>query len=114
MSETTVVADPLAQRQFAVGQRVRVLPAHPPGHRRTPAYIRGKVGTIERDCGPFLNPEERAYGFDGRPRRQLYRVRFLQIDVWPHYEGTERDALDVEIYEHWLEAADQGQIKDRS
>lgn len=89
--------------RFTAGQRVRVLEAHPPGHRRTPAYVRGRVGVVERDCGAFLNPEERAYGFRGEPRRELYRVRFRQVDVWPTYAGPEHDVLDVEIYEHWLE-----------
>ncbi len=27
-------------------------------HCRTPSYIRGKVGIIERICGEFPNPEE--------------------------------------------------------
>ncbi len=29
-------------------QIVRVKPLMPPGHVRTPAYLRGKVGVIER------------------------------------------------------------------
>jgi nitrile hydratase subunit beta len=91
--------------RFTAGQRVRVLEAHPPGHRRTPEYVRGRVGVVERDCGAFLNPEERAYGFQGEPRRELYRVRFRQVDVWPAYDGPEHDVLDVEIYDHWLEPA---------
>jgi nitrile hydratase len=92
-------------RRFNVGDRVRVKAAHPPGHRRTPHYIRGKPGVIERVCGAFANPEELAYGFDGEPKRVLYRVRFRQRDVWPDYAGPERDYLELEIYEHWLEAA---------
>jgi hypothetical protein len=90
-------------RRFNVGERVRVKRAFPPGHRRTPYYIRGKQGVIERVCGAFANPEELAYGFDGRPERVLYRVQFQQRDVWPHYGGPERDRIEMEIYEHWLE-----------
>jgi hypothetical protein len=30
-----------------------------PGHVRTPSYVCGRVGTIERYCGLFENPEER-------------------------------------------------------
>ena len=92
-------------RRFNVGERVRVKRAFPPGHRRTPFYIRGKSGIIERVCGSFPNPEELAYGFSGEPKRVLYRVRFAQADVWPDYRGAERDALEMEIYEHWLEPA---------
>ena len=87
---------------FAPGDVVRVASAHPPGHRRTPFYVRGKRGIIERVCGDFANPEELAYGFSGRPKRTLYRVRFRQNDVWPHYSGAENDALLVDLYEHWL------------
>jgi nitrile hydratase subunit beta len=92
-----------AARRLNVGDRVRVKRSFPPGHRRTPHYIRGKHGVVERVCGAFPNPEELAYGFDGEPKRVLYRVRFSQKDVWPDYGGSERDGLDMEIYEHWLE-----------
>jgi len=96
---------PAPQRRFEVGDRVRVKQADPPGHRRTPSYIRGKEGAIERVCGAFPNPEELAYGFDGEPRRVLYRVRFPQHHVWQDYKGTEQDVIELEIYEHWLEPA---------
>ena len=86
------------------GSVVRVRAIFPPGHVRTPYYIRGKTGVIERACGEFPNPEELAYGRAGRPHQPLYRVRFRQRDVWPEYEGAEGDTLDVEIYAHWLEA----------
>ena len=92
-------------RRFNVGDRVRVKRSFPPGHRRTPHYIRGKQGVVERVCGAFPNPEELAYGFDGEPKRVLYRVRFKQTEVWPDYAGPERDWIEIEIYEHWLEKA---------
>ena len=92
-------------RRFNVGDHVVVKDSDPPGHRRTPHYIRGKRGVIERVCGAFPNPEELAYGFNGEPKRVLYRVRFRQRDLWPDYAGPERDALELEIYEHWLEPA---------
>ena len=87
---------------FKQGDPVRVIDSHPPGHRRTPYYIRGKVGEIERVCGEFPNPEELAYGFDGLPKKTLYRVRFRQKDVWSDYSGPTEDTVDVDIYEHWL------------
>ncbi len=91
---------------FEAGAKVKVARANPPGHRRTPYYVRGKTGVIERCCGQFRNPEELGYGFDGEPRKRLYRVRFRQIDVWPAYEGSGEDTVDVDIYEHWLSPAD--------
>ena len=94
---------PAPGHRFNIGDRVRVKPRFPPGHRRTPLYIRGKTGTIERICGAFPNPEELAYGFDGEPKKVLYRVRFSQRDVWAAYQGPDRDIIEMEIYEHWLE-----------
>ncbi|HEY1290077.1 MAG TPA: SH3-like domain-containing protein [Burkholderiales bacterium] len=96
---------PAPERRFNVGDRVRVKRANPPGHRRTPAYIRGKQGQIERVCGRFANPEELAYGFDGEPKRVLYRVQFKQREVWGSYAGSNDDLIELEIYEHWLEPA---------
>ena len=91
--------------RFAPGDRVVVRDADPGGHVRTPAYIRGKPGVVERLCGRFPNPEELAYGRSGLPGVALYRVRFLQREIWPGYQGHAEDSLDVEIFEHWLDAA---------
>jgi nitrile hydratase len=92
--------------RFAIGARVRVRDAHPLGHVRTPAYIRGKRGVIERLCGSYANPEELAYARSGLPRLPLYRVRFRQAEIWPGYAGGAEDTLDVEIYQHWLDVDD--------
>jgi len=89
-----------------VGDRVKVRAAFPIGHVRTPYYIRGKLGVIERLCGAFRNPEERAYARAGLPKQPLYRVRFMQTDVWSDYAGRPKDVIEVEIYQHWLEAAE--------
>jgi nitrile hydratase subunit beta len=74
---------------FAPGDAVRVLKVTPPGHRRTPFYIRGKEGIVERVCGEFGNPEELGYGFDGLPKKRLYRVGFPQKRICgPITRGT--------------------------
>jgi hypothetical protein len=101
------VAEALASR-FRAGDRVAVRTAYPIGHVRTPYYVRGKHGVIERLCGAFPNPEELAYARSGGPAQPLYRVRFLQHDVWPDYAGQSLDVLEVEIYQHWLEAEETG------
>lgn len=95
----------MAEARFTVGQRVRVMKAYPVGHLRTPYYIRGCAGEVERICGAFANPEELSQMRSGEPRVPLYRVRFRQQDVWPDYRGPAADVLEVELYEHWLEAA---------
>ena len=91
-------------RAFATGDRVRVRADNPPGHVRTPSYVRGKPGWIERIHGEFRNPEDLAYGRDGLPRRTLYMVGFRQSDLWGNrYTERSDDTLYVDIYEHWLE-----------
>ena len=96
--------------RYAVGERVRVQDWDPPNaprkpHIRTPFYIRGKTGEIERICGEYRNPEALAYGEDGLPKQPLYRVRFDQAHVWPDYAGPPHDKVEIEIYEHLLEPA---------
>jgi nitrile hydratase len=93
--------------RFRVGDRVKVRAADPPGHVRTPWYIRGREGKVERICGAFANPEELAYNRHGLPKQPLYRVRFRQRQIWPDYRGADADTIDIEIYEHWLEEARQ-------
>ena len=88
---------------FAPSDRVCVRTALPPGHVRTPFYIRGKAGIVERVLGLFRNPEELAYGRGGEPAQPLYRVRFVLREVWPDYAGPADDTVDIEIYQHWLE-----------
>ena len=92
----------VGETQFAPGQEVRVRTGSSPGHQRTPWYLRGKTGVIERICGAFPNPEELAYGRDGLPERVLYRVRFSMDEIWGNGDA---DTLDAEIFEHWLEGA---------
>ncbi len=91
--------------RFRPGDRVAVRRADGPGHIRTPWYVRGHAGVIERLCGAYPNPEELAYARAGLPAQPLYRVRFLQASLWPGYRGSSADTIDVEIYQHWLEPA---------
>jgi len=91
--------------KFRPGDRVKVMKAYPLGHIRTPYYIRGCTGVVERVCGAFPNPEELAQMRSGLPAQPLYRVRFVQSDVWPDYRGGRDDTLDVEIFQHWLDKA---------
>lgn len=91
---------------LAPGAAVRVRDDWPetrgPCHLRTPHYLRGREGTIVRALGRFPNPEDLAFA---RPAalRALYHVAFSQPPLWN--EGRPGDEVVVEIYEHWLEAA---------
>lgn len=88
--------------RFPPGTTVRVREAWPPGHVRTPHYVRGRRGVVLDVAGQFANPEELAYGRDGQPARLLYRVRFEQAELWPDYQGPPADGAVVDLYEHWL------------
>ena len=88
-----------------MSRRVRVRDVHVPGHVRTPAYLRGKTGWIERDLPAFDNPELGAYGLPA-PAVPLYRVRFTMEEVWGAAAERPADTLDAEIFAHWLEPAD--------
>lgn len=86
------------------GAAVRVKADYPetrgPCHIRTPHYLRGRVGVVERHLGDFPNPEDLAFARPA-PRRALFHVRFDQPALWQ--QGTPGDAVMVEIFEHWLE-----------
>ena len=87
---------------LAPGDLVRVRDDYPPGHIRTPVYVRGKIGRVTRSFGAFGNPELLAYRLNG-PQQELYEVRFLQRDLWADYAGPEKDSVDLDLYRHWLE-----------
>ena len=89
--------------RFQPGTKVRVRAAFPPGHVRTPYFLRGLDGVVESLAGEFPNPEELAYGRPGMPPRALYRVVFRQSDLWPAYAGSGADTLIADIFEHWLD-----------
>lgn len=91
--------------RFRPGDRVRIADRMVRGHTRTPTYVKGHEGVIERVCPAFGQPELLAYGGDGKPDRTLYRVRLKQADLWPAYAGGAGDHLEIEIFEHWLEPA---------
>jgi nitrile hydratase beta subunit-like protein len=91
-----------ATGRFKTGDRVKVRFEDCPGHLRTPWYIRGKSGWIERVYGDCLNPELLAFGKDGLPKKTLYLVAFDYGEVFGKPAGG-KDKVLVDIYDHWLE-----------
>ena len=91
---------------FTPGTKVRVRLDWPetrgPCHIRTPHYVRGRPGVIERHLGDYPNPEDLAFA---RPAAltPLYHVRFAPRPFWP--EAAAPDEILVELYAHWLEPA---------
>lgn len=95
--------DAMKPARYAPGDTVRVRADYPPGHVRTPYFIRGHDGVVTSILGTFENPEVLAYGRYGQSAEVLYRVSFEQSKVWPDYDGPAKDTLVVDIYENWLE-----------
>lgn len=87
---------------LAAGQTVRVHRWHPPGHVRTPFYVRGRRGEIVGLAAVHPNPESLAYGGDGLPAEPVYRVRFTHAELWG---GPSHDMTLVDLQESWLEPA---------
>ena len=81
---------------YREGDRGRVAARAHEGHHRTPAYVKGRTGVVERAHGAFANPETRAYGADGLPAVPLYLVRLTGGEV----------TVSVDVFEHWLEPAE--------
>lgn len=98
------MVDAAGAEELRVGDLVVVRNGTPAHHHRTPWFVKGKRGRIASINGPFLDPESRAHGGDGLPKRLLCSVEFRQVDLWDErYRENDRDRLLVDIYEHWLE-----------
>jgi hypothetical protein len=95
-----------AGARYSPGDRVRVRLDWPETgpkrvHIRTPHYLRGRSGVIERVFGTYPNPEALAFGQAGLPAQPLYQVRFAQAPLWA--KAASVDTVVADLYEHWLE-----------
>ena len=96
----------MTAQRFTNGDRVKVAEITGRRHVRTPGYIQGRHGVIERFCGYFPNPEERSIGLTGLPKIALYRVRFSGADLFKELSSAVADSIDVEVFEHGLREAE--------
>ncbi|GII86941.1 hypothetical protein Ssi03_49310 [Sphaerisporangium siamense] len=96
----------MAKPKFDVGDEVRVRNQTSLFHTRTQKYTRGHVGVVSEHRPEWVIPEDEAFGRveDGR-KEPFYVVRFKQTELWPDYTGFERDTLESEFSERWLEPA---------
>ncbi len=81
---------------FAAGQAVRVKNRHPVGHTRAPRYVRGRLGTVDRDHGVFVFADSSGQGLGPKPQH-CYVVRFAARELW----GPEAPANDVVLVDLW-------------
>ena len=89
---------------FSPGDEVVVRADIVTHHHRTPWFIKGKRGRVRAVSGPFHDPETRAHGGSGVPKRLLYQVEFEQSHVWgDSYSEDENDLLLIDVYEQWLQ-----------
>lgn len=95
----------MSEPYYFKGQRVRIADRTPPVHHRVPSYAKGRVGIVERVCGMHPQPEKCIRG-EGKPWQRIYRVCIPQTDLWADYDGSDGDQLEIEVFEHWLEAAE--------
>lgn len=89
--------------KFRCGQTVRAVNAHPEGHTREPRYVRGKLGTIDRDHGVFVFPDTNAH-FLGEKPQHVYSVRFSARELWGT-RAAPRDSVYVDLWDDHLEPA---------
>ncbi len=102
-----MAADGVNPPKFAPYDRVRVHAWRPPGHVRTPSFVRGRIGTVQEVAGAFGNPEELAYGRRGGARLTLYRVLFDRNELWPDDRTERKHSVVLDLYENWLEPAEE-------
>lgn len=103
-AKPATAADGAAFR-FKPGDRIVTRRDIPKGHCRTPYYLRGRPGVIERCVGHFRNPETLAYGKPGLPKAGLYAVRYDLPKLWRGYTGARADTLVADLFEFWLDPA---------
>ena len=92
--------DDVAPR-YHMGDQVRARNIHPKGHTRTPRYVRGRLGVIDRDHGVFIFPDTNAV-FAGKRPQHLYSVCFTAREIW----GTKAvvtDKVYVDMWDEYLE-----------
>mmetsp|Transcript_136046 Transcript_136046/g.322396 ORF Transcript_136046/g.322396 Transcript_136046/m.322396 type:complete len:461 (-) Transcript_136046:220-1602(-) len=81
-------------------------------HLRTPGFIHGVCGTVDRYVGSFDNPEQLAFGGRSWSKSPLYIVRFDAGSIQDFDAGERgKDQVTVDIYQSWLEPADAAALQ---
>jgi nitrile hydratase subunit beta len=92
-----------AIQRFDVGDHVRVRNEHPERHTRSPRYVRGKVGVIQRCHGHEIFPDVNSEYLPDQPQ-VVYSVQFEGQELWgPSAES--RTLLSIDLWDSYLEPA---------
>lgn len=89
---------------FRVGDAVRARNLNPTTHDRLPRYTKGKVGVVDVYHGAHLSHEPLSTG-DIEVPEHLYAVKFEAAELWGPSAEAATDAVYVDLFEHYLEAA---------
>jgi hypothetical protein len=92
-----------ATAHFHAGQRVRARNLNPVGHTRLPRYVRGKVGTIDRD-GDVEELQDSDIQSLGPKQQHVYTVRFAARELWGD-QASQHDYVYVGLWEGYLDSA---------
>ncbi len=107
--------DPKYKPRFRVGDRVIARNFNPPGHTRSPRYVRGHRGIIRYDWGAFVFPDAHAHGLKAKPQ-YCYSVEFKARELWGK-DFPARELVNVDLWEAYLEpdgAASLPQVKSQA
>ncbi|MCP5025024.1 MAG: nitrile hydratase subunit beta [Actinomycetia bacterium] len=93
---------PAESPRFAVGDRVRVKRMRPEPHHRSPRYIRGAVGVVEKVAAQDYLPGTR---YSENLTEPVYTVRFNSVDLWGDRteQGEPPYDLFIDQWETYLE-----------
>jgi nitrile hydratase len=73
------------------------------GHTRLPRYVRGKIGTIERDGDVEELQDTDVQGL-GPKQQHVYTVRFAARELWGD-QANPHDYVYAALWEGYLESA---------
>lgn len=93
-----------APARFAPGQRVRARASRAEHHKRLPAYVAGKCGTVERLHGAHVFADAHARGLGEQPQ-WLYTVAFDGAELWGAEVQARGLTVSVDAWESYLEDA---------
>lgn len=111
-SVVSTISEPLAPGEIV---RVRNSSYHTRWrrpHLRTPGFVHGICGTVERCVGKFGNPEKLAFGNDTAGLQPLYIIHFDWPSICDFPVATgQSDVVTCEIYHDWLEPASAEELE---
>ncbi len=65
-----------------------------------------QVGMVIEVLRSAALPEEAALGYTTPTKVPVYRVRLAHTSLWPSYDGSPHDTLELEVHQHWLVPVD--------